>query len=377
MRSMVRLLHLADVHLGATYAPFGAVAASRRTEVAARFRELPERAREWEVDLVLVAGDLFDGASPDPADRAAAEDVFRRLDEDGRPVLIVPGNHDSHLFAPNPWTDPPGGARVLLSPTLDRPVSVETAGGPVHVYGLAFDPAREAAPLATLRRVEKDGFHVALLHASVMDSPRWAADGTALRVLPEELARLPVDYIALGDHHRHRPPEAFADAPACYPGSFAAVDLTETGPRGVVTADLSRNEPVRVRHRPLDVTAVFDLGELDVSSFEDENALVAALVATAPPRGFPIATLTGTSAFPLDVERIESSLGERFGQARLRDASRYYSHRRLDELAAEDTVAGHLVRLARARVEGATEPRERRVADRALRIALRELGADS
>ena len=55
------------------------------------------------------------------------------------------------------------------------------------------------------------------------------------------------------------------------------------------------------------------------------------------------------------------------------DASSYYANARLDRIAAEDTVAAHVVRLARRRIEAATGDDDRAVVERALRIALRAL----
>ncbi len=66
----MRILHLADVHLGASFASFGPYGAERAEAVLAAFRDLPDMARRQEVHAVLVAGDLFD--SPRPGERIAA-----------------------------------------------------------------------------------------------------------------------------------------------------------------------------------------------------------------------------------------------------------------------------------------------------------------
>ena len=54
----------------------------------------------------------------------------------------------------------------------------------------------------------------------------------------------------------------------------------------------------------------------------------------------------------------------------------YVSSDRLDEIAALDTVAAHVVRLARERIDHAGDERQRRIADRALRIALGQMGVE-
>ena len=145
---MLRLLHIADVHIGASMSSFGDAADARRGALLDAFRALPAIARGHAVHAVLVAGDLFDGPRPDAESRAAVAETFARLVEDGRPVFVVPGNHDSATLHHHPYSEPLGGARVFLDATFQRH-EVQTPEGPLHVYGLAYDLGREDAPLGT------------------------------------------------------------------------------------------------------------------------------------------------------------------------------------------------------------------------------------
>jgi DNA repair exonuclease SbcCD nuclease subunit len=373
---MLRLLHLADVHLGAQLGSFGQAAAERARDVLRAFRALPEIARAEGAHAVAIAGDLFDGPEP-PADvRAAAADTVRRLAADGRPVFVVPGNHDSHLLAPSPWREAFGGATVFLAPSFGPPAAVETGAGWLRVYGFGYDPASEPDPLSTFRRDPGPGVHVALVHGSVKAVPHWTSSPNVLRLTTAGLRALEVDYVALGDHHAHRgPAEAAPGAPACYPGSFAACDFTEHGPRGLVVADLEPGRPPRVRLVPSGVAPVVDAGQLDASRAESEADVVEALAARVPDGSFPTVTLVGEPSWPLDAERVQLLAVARFGAARVVDRTTVLSAALTDEIARRDTVAGHVVRLGRERAAAAPDERARRVADRALRIALRALEA--
>jgi len=369
---MLRLIHLADVHLGARLGSFGEAARDRGREILEAFRSLPDVAARESADAVVIAGDLFDSPQPAAAVAAAAADTVRRLVAGGRPVFVVPGNHDSSLLHPNPWRDDLGGATVFRGPSFCAPVAVETRSGPLRVYGFSFDPASEPDPLATFRRDPGPGVHVAVLHGSVRDAPHWRSSPNVLRLTDESLRGLAVDYVALGDHHRFRPPgEAAAGSPACYSGSFAAGDFTETGPRGMVVVDLAPGAEPRVRLLGSGVAEVFDAGELDVSRWENESAIVAALAARVPEGALPSVTLVGQPPWALDSDRVLAEATARFGAARVVDRTRHLSSAALDEIAVRDTVAGHVVRLGRRRAdEAADDERGRRVADRALRIAL-------
>ena len=57
---MLRLLHTADVHLGARHADLGEAAAAQRERQFAAFQATVELALDEKVDLFLIAGDLFD-----------------------------------------------------------------------------------------------------------------------------------------------------------------------------------------------------------------------------------------------------------------------------------------------------------------------------
>jgi hypothetical protein len=116
--------------------------------------------------------------------------------------------------------------------------------------------------------------------------------------------------------------------------------------------------------------------ELDVSPHPDHVRVSEALARILPGRSVPVARLVGEPSFPLDADAVAAELAARFGHARVIDDTHYYASERLDDLERMDTVAGHVVRLARARIEAAECEDERAVARRALRVALRALEVD-
>ena len=63
-RILIRLLHIADVHLGAPYAAFGPLADSRRAAALEAFRELPEHAAYLGAHAVLVGEALVTAEDP-------------------------------------------------------------------------------------------------------------------------------------------------------------------------------------------------------------------------------------------------------------------------------------------------------------------------
>ena len=85
----MKILHTADLHLGKK---LGRV--SRLNEQEEAIREIAQIADEREVDVILIAGDIFDASVP----AADAERVFycalNTFSERGRAVVALAGNHD-------------------------------------------------------------------------------------------------------------------------------------------------------------------------------------------------------------------------------------------------------------------------------------------
>lgn len=371
---MIRLLHIADVHLGARFSAFGDLAGTRREQVLGAFRALPERVRELQVDALLVAGDLFDAPDPPGELRAAVAETLRRVSEAGAAVLVVPGNHDAITIRPNPWGGDLGGAHIFRDPHFTTH-AIRLDSGELRVHGAAFDPVRCPDPLSTLQAGAASGWDVALLHASVQGAPHWKAGPNSLSVEAAQLSALPVSYVAIGDHHRFRAPEEFPDGAACcYPGSFAAVDLTETGPKGAVLVRLQDDGRISVDQVDSGLTPVESVGPVDVTTLADHDAVVAAVIDRIGDREvMPRVGLHGTPAFPLDPAVVREHLVERYGFATVEDGTRFYDSGRLTELADDDTIAGHLVREGRRRIDAASSDSERRTHEHALRLALSAL----
>ena len=128
----MRVLHTADWHLGKKLGRFD------RYEEMDRFIDLlVDTCRDRSVDLVLIAGDLFDTPSPPNRAVAQATQALQRLTGLGAKVVAIAGNHDSPDYFENlnRFSELHG---VHLAGRLRRPddggvLRVETRAGPAAV----------------------------------------------------------------------------------------------------------------------------------------------------------------------------------------------------------------------------------------------------
>lgn len=146
----MKILHTADLHLGKKLNK-----SSRLDEQCAVIKELAELADAADIDVILIAGDVFDASVP-PAE---AERVFYRsiltLAERGRAVIALAGNHDDErrMCAAKPLAEMQG---IVLAGELDySAIGGETLSDPTpppSLYALA-----DAADYLQKQRIKYTG----------------------------------------------------------------------------------------------------------------------------------------------------------------------------------------------------------------------------
>ena len=159
----MRILHTSDWHLGRTLH-----GEDLHAHHAAFLDHLVDLVREREVDVVLVAGDVYDRAVPGVPSVRLLGDALARLSALAT-VIVTPGNHDSAArlgFASALLRD---GLRILASvEALDVPVVIDDADGPVAFYGVPYlDPDAVRATLAAPGAPPLPRSHEAVLGAAM------------------------------------------------------------------------------------------------------------------------------------------------------------------------------------------------------------------
>lgn len=147
---MLSIVHLADLHLGASYSflPEAKAAIARESQFST-LQQAVDYANSQFCNAILIAGDLFDQPQPP---REIAKRAFSILSQANCCVLIAPGNHD-YLCADSPYltVQRPEQVYVFTSSTLTSfPISDRAL-----VWGAAFCDQSASialdAPLATDR----------------------------------------------------------------------------------------------------------------------------------------------------------------------------------------------------------------------------------
>ena len=356
---MLRLLHTADVHLGARHADLGEAAAAQRERQFAAFKAAVDMAIDEKVDLFLVAGDLFDSnVQPKRSvERVAAE--LARLAQARIRSVLVPGTHDvydrssvyrAYDLAALAGTRPAEEMVTVLTP--DHPW-IHLAAVDAVIHGPCFPTKRAPlSPLRDLAAVETPAatWHIGLLHASVAIPGRTDNDEVVVTV--EEIAASGLDYLALGHWHSAQVAKtkgvtyAYAGAP-----EPVAVDQDKAGKVLLVTLDVdaSGQHTVGVDQRVVGRTT-FERREIDAATVESQPALITQLTQGANPDLVLDVRVIGVRPDGLDLEpaEVEQALRGSFLRVRVRDVS----HPALTEglLPPAETIAGAFIRNVEGRI---------------------------
>jgi DNA repair protein SbcD/Mre11 len=374
---MLRLLHTADVHLGARHTDLGDRAAALRERQFGAFGASIDLAIAERVDLFLIAGDLFD-SNVQPrrtVDRAVAQ--LKRLVDAKIRTVIVPGTHDVYDRASIyraydlPALSGAVGSDFLTVLTPDRPDVVLTALDLV-VHGRCFATKRAPhSPLIDLDASKDDRatWHVGLLHAAVAIPDK--TDGDDVVVTTEEIAASHLDYLALG--HWHSTVQGVAGSTTwAYSGAPEAVAIDQDKAGSVLLVSLEQSNAkkrVKVEARPVAKTH-FERLDLDAAGVASQPALILQLAAKADPDLVLDVRLIGVRPELLDVDpdEVERALADRFLRLRLRDRS--IAPLTEGALPSADTVLGAFIRDLEGRIAETEAATSDRTADE-LRDALR------
>lgn len=270
-----KILHAADIHLDSPlqkldayeHAPVDQIrGASRRA-----LENMVQLAIEQSVDLVVIAGDLYDGDWPDQNTGLFFVAQASKLVKAGIPLVVIRGNHDAAnvMTSSLPLPANPDGSEIMLgSDTVDLR-RFESIG--VAVHGRSFRTRAETENMALTYPAPISGmFNLGLLHTSLT-----GAEGhdPYAPCTPSQLADKNYDYWALGHIHARADHGLEGAAPIVFSGNIQGRHIRETGEKGCVIVDVDSRGTCRHSFHPLDVVR-WQLCTIDASAMSHVDEVI-------------------------------------------------------------------------------------------------------
>ena len=271
----IRFVHAADLHLDS---PFTGLKAAAPADVANALYHATFDAYEniinlcisEQVDALLVAGDVFDGADRSLRAQLKFVEGLKRLDTEGIRSFVCHGNHDP-LDGWQARLDYPPGCRRFGPEWEAVPVFEDPDRALIH--GISYRKRDVTENLALrLGNVDPGPFSIGLVHGNVGNNPEHGAYAPCSL---DDLAQSGVHYWALG--HVHTRQVLNEQGPTVvYPGNPQGRHPNETGARGVYLVEVDDGGNVGLDFRPMDTVRWARL-DSDIAALDTEQDLLDAL----------------------------------------------------------------------------------------------------
>lgn len=244
-----RIVHAADLHLDSPLVGLaryeGAPVAEVRGATRRALENLVQLCLDESAQLLLLAGDLYDGDWRDYSTGLFFAAQMARLREAGTQVVWLRGNHDAqskitrHLSL--------GEHCVELSSKAPQSFVHEPSGIAVHGQGFFAAAVSEDLSAAYPEPI-KGLFNVGLLHTALSGRPGHASYAPCD---VRSLVARGYDYWALG--HVHQREQVASDPYIVFPGNLQGRHVRETGPKGATLLHIEDGRIVKLEARALDV----------------------------------------------------------------------------------------------------------------------------
>ena len=225
----MKLLHCADIHLDSVMESnlSPEQAKERKRELLLGFADMVRYGAERDVRGVLIAGDLFDGASCAKRTRTYVLELMAQYPQ--MEFFYLSGNHDEgEVGFTDTKTPLPANLHVFSNTWQEYKLDN------VSIWGCVDPDSRECYDALT---PDPARVNIAMLHGQVYESDNRFDAGVNLRALQNK----GIDYLALGHIHTYRMETLDARGVWCYAGCPEGRGFDECGNKGFVMLDVAED----------------------------------------------------------------------------------------------------------------------------------------
>lgn len=344
----VRILHTADLHIGAECSYLVTKAKSRQYETLLTFEKIVSICNQNEVDLLLIAGDLLESNHIEPA---LIDGVFNALASlEKTRAIIALGNHDP-LTADSPFVLRELPKNVYVFKSNDSVFTFDDIK--CRIYGASFDgvynSGKERFEIDT---TEDDYFNLCVLHGET----RSDMNGVYRPITPDFVKHSGMDYIALGHIHARSQIRYVGKTAVAYCGCPEGQGFDESGEKGVYMGDVSKGDIAlnfiptakRTHYRvDVDVTEKEDIYEAVISAIKEKSENYS--------ENYFRISLIGSRAdeTPIDLDELNARVSANVEFLKLKDNTRAGID--LNQLANEKTLKGYFTNMMLKKIEAAND----------------------
>ena len=228
----VKILHCADVHIGASESFLGHGASARRFETLLTFERIIAAAKESGAKIILIAGDLFDSNT---IEQTFFDRVFSAIAAVPEiRVVVACGNHDP-LNADSPFKKMSLPENLFVMGEDDGVITFDDIK--TRVYGRSFTQVHmQGKPRFSLLVPNDDFINLMVIHGDLSSDLKSDYNAITQGFISES----GMDYIALGHVHKRTGVGRVGATFCAYCGCPEGQGFDETDKKGVYIGDVSK-----------------------------------------------------------------------------------------------------------------------------------------
>lgn len=263
----ITIIHCSDIHLGASI-PFlkDADAKVRRSEIMNTFKKITEICKERNVDILLIAGDLFENHGVDLSVVNFAKKCF--LDIPNTIVAICGGNHD-YISADCPLCDNNWSKNVFVFGKEIQ--SVEFPNMKLRLWGTSFTSTYMEMPRFDKINVPNDDYiNIMVMHGDLLENENQISRYNPVTL--EQIGNSNMDYLALGHIHKTTPIRKVKNTFYAYSGCPEGHGFDEQGQKGIYYGTISKGT-CDLQFIPISKRVLIEI-HLDITSATNDNDVI-------------------------------------------------------------------------------------------------------
>lgn len=341
MTKTVKILHTADIHLGAQESFLGKNAPQRRFETLTTFEKIIDLAISENVDIIALAGDIFDS---NRVEERFIKAVFEKI-ASAAPIKVIfaAGNHDP-LNSDSPFLNRTLPENLHVLGTQDECITFEDLS--LRVYGRSFESVSlKGEEVFKITDISEDYVNLMVQHGELSSS----FNSEYNPITPKFVKNSGMDYIALGHIHKKSEIGRIDNTFFAYCGCPEGQGFDELDEKGVYIGEIGKNTcnlafiSVSKRkhiHEKIDVSECDDSAKITAAILEKlssnhgenfrDNLYKIELIGEISPET------------EIVTAELESRLSAEVYFVKVKDGTEYYVN--LDELSKEITLKGIFVK---------------------------------
>lgn len=370
----IKVIHTADVQLGAKFKSLHDKAAIQREQLKQTFHNLLELGIKENFALILVSGDLFDSNHLSEELINFVKKEFEYLNKSGKEISIVPGHHDcldaQSIYNRERFDDQFPNVFIFRNPLGEVKEYKE------HNLAVFAKPntasTSTSTPLPNFFKFDSQMKYKIVAAHGDLQIPGKSADNYHPILISELEKLININYVALGHWHSMKDCSRFGKfkMPVFYSGSPELIDADQEGSGNIITIEFSDAEtrvaPVLVgkrksAHLSLDVSLFDSLESLQKKIME---AMGSDTLLTVDLGGINVNNLL------INIELMENVLADSFFHTHIINKS----HIAIENLPeySDKLIQGQFIKMMAKKI-GEASDEERKLYETALQIGLAEL----